>query len=148
MRTDIALELAQNVAHLVKLTAAFQAKYGRHYVLKPGSSSEAWTLYNQIFDEQVTIARMLDKRALEMPHETYTKWWERQDTMDLSVAKTLMQHISHLIATVTYFEAETQETDWSYAILCAESAIAGLLHPSALQVAQSSFQVKSERYAG
>lgn len=148
MRTDIALGLAQDVANLVQLTATFQAKYGRYYTLKPGSTEEAWALYNQIFNQQVHIACQLNHKALEMPNETHAQWWERQDTMDLSIAKTLMQHISHLIATVAYFEAETQETDWSYAVFCAESAIAGLLHPSALQVAQSSFQVKSERYAG
>jgi hypothetical protein len=148
MRTEVALELTQNVAQLVELTATFQAKYGRHYTLKPGSPAEAWALYNQIFNQQATIAQMLDTRALQMPQEGYDKWWERQDAMDLSIAKTLIQHSSHLIATVAYFNAEAHETDWSYAVYCAESAVAGLLHPSAIQVALSSLQVKSERYAG
>jgi hypothetical protein len=148
MTHDCALGLAQHVAQLVQLTATFQAKYGRHYRLKPGSTPEAWALYTAIFNEQINVARCLSLKSLEMPNDSYDKWWEREDTMDLSVAKTLMQHSAHLIATVSYFEAETQETDWSYAVFCAESTIAGMLQPAALQVAQASYQVKSERYAG
>ena len=147
MNTATALEIAAHAAHLVQLCATFQAQYGRHYTLKPGSSTEAWSLYNQIHNQQIAIARLLDQKAVETPHHGGHRWWEREDLLDVCNAKTLMQQASNLIATCAYFEAETQETDWSYAIYCAESTIAGLLHPAALQVALSSTPVKSERYA-
>ncbi|HEX2621829.1 MAG TPA: hypothetical protein VHL11_16845 [Phototrophicaceae bacterium] len=148
MKTHTALEIAAHTAALVQLCAAFQAQYGRYCTLKPGSSPEAWSLYNEITNRQIAIGQLLDEKAVETPNNSFARWWEHQDVMDLSNAKTLMQQVSHLIATCAYFEAETHETDWSYAIYCAESTIAGLIHPAALQVALSSFQVKSERYAG
>ncbi|MBC8171567.1 MAG: hypothetical protein H7X77_07830 [Anaerolineae bacterium] len=148
MKTATALEIAAHTARLVQLCATFQAQYGRHYTLKPGSSAEVWSLYNQIHNQQIAIAQLLSQKAVETPHDGGHRWWEHEDMIDLSNAKALMQQVTHLIATCAYFEAETHETDWSYAIYCAESTIAGLLHPAALQVALSSFQVKSERYAG
>ncbi len=146
MKASLTLEVAAHAAQLVQHCATFQALYGRYYNLKPGSSQEAWALYDAILAEQVAIAQRLDPQAVENPHQTYESWWERQDIMDLSLAKTLMQQVAHLIATTAYFEAEPHDNEWSYAIYCAESTVSGLLHPAARQMALASLVIESARH--
>lgn len=148
MEATTALQLAQKISELVQQCASFQAKFGRYYTLKPGSPAEAWAMYHDILGKQVEIAAMLDQTTLDLPHTTPNQWWKRHDVIDLSIAKTLMQQVSHLIATCAYHEANIDLTDWSYAVFAAQVSIAGMLHPTAKLVALSSHPVKSERYAG
>ncbi|MBC8098617.1 MAG: hypothetical protein H7Y11_04185 [Armatimonadetes bacterium] len=153
MKSDTTLDLAHKVAELTQLCAQFQARFGRYYALKPGSSADAWALYHQILNQQVDIALLLDPQALEQPHDAYDRWWERQDTLDLSVAKVMLQQVGHVIATCAYHEKEADDgavhdTEWSYAVFRAESAIAGMLHPSARQVALAAASTAYGRYAG
>jgi hypothetical protein len=148
MEGTTALALAQKISELVQQCASFQAKYGRYYTLKPGSPAEAWAMYHDILGKQVEIAVMLDANTLDMPHTTPDQWWKRHDVIDLTMAKTLMQQVSHLIATCAYHEADIDPTDWSYAVYSAQASIAGMLHPSARMLALSTEPVKSERYVG
>lgn len=148
MKGSRALILAQKISELIQQCASFQARFGRYYMLKPGSPAESWAMYHEILGQQVQIAALLDVCSVESPQATLDQWWDRHDVIDLSVAKTMMQQVSHLIATCAYHEAEVEATDWSYAVYCAQASIAGLLHPSARMLALSSDPVKSERYAG
>jgi hypothetical protein len=148
MEGATALALAQKISELVQQCASFQAKYGRYYTLKPGSPTEAWALYHDILGKQVEIAAMLDGNTLELQQSTLDQWWKRHDVIDLSIAKTLMQQVSHLIATCAYHDAETEPTDYSYAVFSAQASIANMLHPSARMLALSPDTVKSERYVG
>jgi hypothetical protein len=143
-----ALVLAQKISELVQQCASFQAKFGRYYTLKPGSPAEAWAMYHDIIGKQVEIASLLDAKILDMPQTSPDQWWKRHDVIDLAMVKTLMQQVSHLIATCAYHEAELEPTDWSYAVYSAQASIANMLHPSAKLLAFSSDPVKSERYAG
>lgn len=147
MNSQLACEVAAKVAELTHLCASFQAKYGRYYSLKPGSSPEAWALYNAIFNKQVEIAQRLEPQAIEKVNERRNQWWQRQDAIDLSITSEIMHEVSQLIATCAYFEAETQETNWSYAVYCLQVSIAERLHPAARQTALASLEAKSERYA-
>lgn len=135
MNTTTALALTAHAAELIRLTASYQATYGRGYPLKPGSGAHAWGLYDAIMAEQVAIAEQLTPDALEEPRIVHLKWWERQDVPDLPMANELMQEISRLIACCAYIEAQSGSTDWSYAVFCSQAVIAGMLHPAARQLA-------------
>lgn len=127
--------LVNQMGELIHLCAAFQAEYGRGYRLKPGSDQRAWALYDCILRQQVAIAETLDVEALNKPRQIINKWWERMDIPDLSGVTELMGEVSRLIATCAYVEADHSSTDWSYALFCSQTVIAGALHPSAIQIA-------------
>lgn len=129
--------ILEKTGKLVELTATFHALYGKDYRLKPGSPQEAWALYDSIYRTQVEIANLLDSYMIDAPHYRYGQWWERLDVMDVSIAQELLCEVSHLIACMAHHEVQQPETDYSYVIHRSQSAIAGMLHPAALQVAAS-----------
>ena len=135
MNTVSARQLMAENAQLIEYASIFQARYGKQYRLKPGSPSEAWDLHQAIFDRQVAIAHLLDTAAIETPMQRCTPWWKWQDVIDTSVACTMAAEASHLIACCASFEAEPRAAS-SPAVSASQAVIAGMLHPSALLVAQ------------
>ncbi len=146
MKGTAALALAQKVSELIQLCASFQAKYGRYYTQDNSNNEDACILCEQILVCQIEIAALLDLSTLEAQKTGGDEWWKRHDVIDLSVAKTMMQQVSHLIASCAYQEAEAGGTV-SHAVRSAQASIAALLHPSARMMALTT-TVKSERYAG
>jgi hypothetical protein len=136
MNTQNARELAAKVAQLIEQASVFQALYGKGYRMKPGSPDEAWTLHNTIFNQQTDIARLLDDDALQNPTRRTHLWWKQQDTIDSGIATMIAQEVSQLIASCAYFEAKPMGES-SHMVRCAQTVIAGMLHPSTLLVAQS-----------
>lgn len=134
MNTQIATLLAADIAKLVGLSAEFQARFGQHYALRPGSDRAAWDLFNAITAQQTVIAGRLDQDALERPHLTIGKWWERFDVPDFAVTKHLMDTVTQLISACAY-DASSDGAQ-SHNTVCSQRVIAGLLHPSAVQIAQ------------
>jgi hypothetical protein len=135
MNTATARQLAAKIAELIELTSIFQARYGKQYRLKPGSPAEAWDLHQAIFDQQAAIAQSLDTCALENPLQRCPQWWKYQETIDTGVVSLIAAEISHLIACCASFEAEPRAA-FSPAVVSSQAAIAGMLHPSAVMVAQ------------
>jgi hypothetical protein len=135
MNTATARQLAAKIAELIELTSIFQARYGKQYRIKPGSPAEAWDLHQAIFDQQAVIAQLLDTAALENPLRRCPSWWKYQDTIDTGVVSLIAAEISHLIACCASFEAEPRAAS-SPAVSSSQAAIAGMLHPSAVLVAQ------------
>ncbi len=135
MNTTTARSLASRIAELIEITSIFQARYGKQYRMKPGSPAAAWDMHQSIFDHQVAIARLLDETALLSPRQSAT-WWKWQETMDTAVASGVAQEISRLIAACACFEAEPRAGE-SPMVTASQRAIAGMLHPSALMVAQA-----------
>lgn len=135
MNSQHAIRIANEVAKLISMSAAFQATYGRQYRLKPGSTADAWSLYDAAQQQQIRVAAMLDSEALNAPHNSLNKWWERQDVIDLPTAYKLMDEVTRLIACCAYFEVEAEEKEWSYTAFATQCVIAGMLHPAAIQVA-------------
>jgi len=142
MDTKAALCLSQQMGQLIHLCAGFQAIFGRGYRLKPDSPRAAWMTHEAILRQQVSIAESLDPAALHQPRKIINKWWERLDVPDLSSVTELMSETSRLIATCTYVEADPS-ADWSYAILCAQTVIAGMLHPAAVQIALGNVETRT-----
>jgi hypothetical protein len=136
MNTQTARELAAKVAQLIEQASIFQALYGKGYHMKPGSPEETWTLHNAIFNQQTDIARLLDDDALQNPSRRAHLWWKHQDAIDTGIATLIAQEVSQLIASCAYFEARPMGES-SHMVRCAQTVIAGMLHPSALLVAQS-----------
>jgi hypothetical protein len=134
MNTQIATLLAADIAKLVGLSAEFQARFGQHYTLRPGSDRAAWDLFNAITAQQTVIAGRLDQDALDRPHLTIGKWWERFDVPDFAVTKHLMDTVTQLISACAY-DAISDGVQ-SHNTVCSQRVIAGLLHPSAVQIAQ------------
>lgn len=126
-----------HTARLVELAATFEARYGSHYTLKPGSPDDAWTLYHKIFDLQCIIARSLNTLPSDSLQHKHGEWWKRQDVLDTKTAEAIACTAAHLIAcTASYMEYDQHSTeDWSYAMRNTCNVIAGLLHPNALQIA-------------
>lgn len=127
-------EVVSLAAHLVELTATFQTRFGRDYSLKPGSSSEAWTLYENVAYTQAEIARLLDAEATDSPHHRYGEWWLRRDVMDLGLTQQLLAEAGHLLACCATHDANQQPADFSYGVISSQMAIAGMLHPSSIQI--------------
>jgi len=139
-----AREVMVEASCLVEQSAKFQALYGRYYQLKPGSPEDAWTRYQLILTRQSRIAQLLDSGSLEDTHRRCGEWWTREDVIDTGVLKELMTEIGHLLACCAYFEVETHGKNWSYAVQLSQRAIAGMLHPTSLQVASDE---RNHRYA-
>lgn len=135
MNTSTARSMAAEIAQLIELASIFQARYGKQYRMKPGSPAAAWDLQQSIFDCQVAIARLLDAQAVESPRQDST-WWKWQETIDTAVASSIAQEISHLIASCACFEVEPRSAE-SPMVAASQRAIAGMLHPSALMIAQA-----------
>ncbi len=135
MKTAIARQLAAKIAEMIELTSIFQARYGKQYRIKPGSPAEAWDLHQAIFDQQAVIAQLLDSDTLENPVRRCTAWWKYQDTIDTGVVSLIASEVSHLIACCASFEAEPRAAS-SPAVAASQAVIAGMLHPSAVMVAQ------------
>lgn len=135
MNTVMARHIAAQIAELLELTSIFQTCYGKDYTMKPGSPAEAWELHDAILNQQVTIARLLDRDALSNPVQRVPPWWKWQETIDIGVVAQLAQEASQLIVCCASFEAAPISTS-SPAVICAQRVIAGMLHPSALLMAQ------------
>lgn len=135
MNVTIATQMMQEVAHLLQLSATYQARYGRYAPLKPGSSPDAWELYEQTRQSQSLIARLLSVDALNDPHYKAGEWWKRQDVIDVGTVRLLVQDITHLLACTSYHEAVPQAVGSSHSVDSAQHTIAGMLHPNCLRIA-------------
>ncbi|MBK9122135.1 MAG: hypothetical protein IPM16_03295 [Chloroflexi bacterium] len=133
MDTRKALDIACHSAELVALCARYQAKYGRHSVLKPGSSRAEWDLFRDILNKQAAIAELLDTSVLQAPGEVVNQWWKRQDVIDLSIVSDLCKEAARLIGCAAYHDEDPNGGQWSYAEQAAQAAIAVMLHPTARQ---------------
>jgi hypothetical protein len=126
-------EILNKAAQLVELSVTFQLKYGVHYILKPGSPAEAWSLYDQTLEIEAEIAALLDETPRDTPYSRHGKWWLRYDVMDHATARSLVAEAGNLIACTTHAAVDTErETAWS--VISIQSVIAGMLHPISLQV--------------
>ncbi len=134
MNVKNAHEIVVLAARLIEQTAMFQTCFGRDYILKPGSPSEAWALYESVAYTQAEIARLLDPETTDNPHHRHGEWWQRRDMMDVAVAQQLMIEAGHLLACCATHVANQPPTDFSYVIICSQMAIAGMLHPSSVQI--------------
>ncbi len=135
MNTVMARHIAAQIAELIELSSIFQTRYGKDYQMKPGSPAEAWELHQAIFNQQVAIARLLDTDALENPLQRVPPWWKWQETIDTGVVAQAAQEATHLIACCASFEAVPMAVS-SPVVGCSQRVIAGILHPSAVLVAQ------------
>jgi hypothetical protein len=133
--TGIARALAGKHAVLIEMVSQFQFQYGRDYRLKPGSPTLAWSLYQEILNQQVAIARLLDAPARENPVFHVQRWWKFQDVMDIGIAFCLGAEINHLLASCACRLA-APEQELSPVIATSQAIIAGMLHPSVLLMAQ------------
>jgi len=136
MNTANAHTILSETARLVELTAIFQARYGKNYRITATSANDAWKLHHAILDTQHIIANLLDPQILEHPHNRYGKWWDRHDVMEASMAQQMINEVAHLIAVIAHYEANEQDgkATWSHALTTTQSAIAGILHPTAFEV--------------
>ncbi|MBZ0287363.1 MAG: hypothetical protein K8I30_07100 [Anaerolineae bacterium] len=135
MNTANARLIAARIAELIEFASIFQARYGKQYRMKPGSPAEAWDLHQTLFDQQVAIAHLLQPDALATPLRRAAPWWKYQDAIDTGSACMMAAEASHLIACCASFEAEPRAAS-SPVIGTSQAVIAGLLHPSAVMVAQ------------
>ncbi len=135
MKTHQARHLLEDAGKLVHHIAVFATCYGRHYELCPGSPDDAWALYETIQAIQAEIAAGLDEILWMRPHHRCGEWWERQDVMDVSTAQAISYEVSHLIACCAAHEAKAPGS--TAAIQNAQLAIAGMLHPAAIQVGEA-----------
>lgn len=135
MNTANARQIAAKIAELIEFASIFQARYGKQYRMKPGSPAEAWDMHQAIFDQQVAIAHLLDPDALETPLTRASQWWKWQDAIDTGSACMMSAEASHLIACCASFEAAPRAAT-SPVVSTSQAAIAGMLHPSAVLVAQ------------
>lgn len=135
MNTATAHQLTARIAELIEFASVFQARFGKQYRIKPGSPADAWALYQAIFDQQVAVAALLDAAALDAPIRRCAPWWQWQDILDTGVAGMAGAEACHLIACCASFEAVPRGAT-SPAIETSQRVIAGMLHPSALLVAQ------------
>lgn len=140
MDMQTAINMSTRTAELVGMCSAFQAKYGAHFTFKPGSAPETWEQLHAIMNKQAEIARMLDAEALAQPHVTLGKWWERSELPELSTVARLMDEVTRLIGACAYCELQPDGPEVSYTVKAAQSVIAGLLHPTARQLASEQFQ--------
>lgn len=136
MNTPTAHRLIAQAAHLVELASAFQAKYGKYYPLKPGSPQDAWNYYEALLEVQCCIARLLDPAARENGYPKAGHWWDRHDVIDSATAQAVLSEIGSLIACCANQEIRMPENaEWSPIIHNTQCAVAGMLHPSSLQIA-------------
>ncbi|GAB4319714.1 MAG: hypothetical protein Kow00117_09370 [Phototrophicales bacterium] len=128
--------ILNEAARLVELTATFQARYGKNYVMHMGTPQDALDLNECILDSQAIIANLIEPEIKVTPHYRYGKWWERSQVMTNCTAQQLMTEACRLMSAVAHFEAKHQQgkATWDHAITTTQSAIAGMLHPSTLQV--------------
>lgn len=138
MNTDTAKTILHNAGTLMELTATFEARYHKTYVMRPGSPEDAWKLHEAIQNTQIAIGRLLTLTALETPIMAHGVWWERQDVMDTSIAGAIIAQAGRLIACSAYHVEE--DTDWSYASLNIQRSIAGLLAHTARMVAMDDIE--------
>lgn len=134
MNKESAIRLSSHVAKLIGLSATYEAINGRRSVVKPGSSSEIWNLYDDIQSLQVEIARHLDIKALSFPNEHHLRWWDHQDVLDVIIANEIMQLVNQLIIAYAYDETSNASKS-NHLILCTQKRIAGLLHPATRMIA-------------
>jgi hypothetical protein len=136
MNTTTARNILNEAAHLMELTASFQARYGRAYRISISSPADASDLHNQILDIQSIIANLLDPEALNEAHAPYGQWWQRHDVMEASMAQQLISEISYLITSTAHVcsnQSEGKET-MHHAVKMTQRAIAGMLHPDCFKV--------------
>lgn len=136
MNIEKARTILNEAARLMELTATFQARYGRGYVLRAGTPQEAWSLYDDIMDAQSIIANLLDPDALGDAHYPYGKWWEHHDVMEPSMVHQLIQEVSHLLGSLAHIESHKnrQYGTPDNAVCMTQRAIAGMLHPESYRI--------------
>lgn len=136
MNLDKARTILNETTRLVELTATFQARYGKDYVMRVGTPQDAWDLHENILDSQAIIANLIEPEIKANPHFRYGKWWERTQVMTNCTAQQLMTEACRLMSVVAHFETKNQEgkSTWSHAVTTTQSAIAGMLHPSSLEI--------------
>ena len=134
MNTARARLLAAKTAELIEMASIFQSCYGKDYRMKPGSPTQAWDLYQAMYEQQVAIGRLLDVEALENPAYRIPQWWKFQEVLDTGVVGTMAQEAYHLIACCASFESNPAASS-SPVIGCSQRVIAGMLHPSTVMVA-------------
>jgi hypothetical protein len=137
VNTLLARDMAGKHAVLIEMVSIFQCRYGKDYRIKPGSPADAWELYQSILDHQVQLARLLDANALENPIFRLHTWWKFQDVMDVGVVFSIGSEINHLIACCACSDADPA-LEPSPVIQTSQRTIAGMLHPSAILMAQDS----------
>jgi hypothetical protein len=137
VNTLLARDMAGKHAVLIEMVSIFQCRYGKDYRIKPGSPADAWELYQSILDHQVQLARLLDVNALENPIFRLHTWWKFQDVMDVGVVFSIGSEINHLIACCACSDADPA-LEPSPVIQTSQRTIAGMLHPSAILMAQDS----------
>jgi len=134
MTIETVNQMIQEAIGLLQNAAEYQATHGKA-PLKAGSCDRAWQLHDQMMMQMGRIARLLNPRTLEDHHHKYGLWWEHQDMMDVHTAQQLIHEIGCLMARCAYRDADNNGEEWSYAIVIAQCTIAGMLHPSSLQLA-------------
>ena len=141
MNAQTALNVAGRCSELVALCARFQAAYGRHPTLKPGSTGAEWQMYHAILEKQVEIARLLEPTVVKQPGEPVNQWWKRQDVIDLSIASDIHKESGRLISCCAYLDADPVANQWSYSVHASQAAIAAQLHPMARATALESMPI-------
>ena len=129
-----ARQIAVNVIRLAELVARFQAKYGRNYVLAANCPEDAYKLYEEILGEQAAIAELLDPQALDIAYHRFGEWWTRHDVIDSAIVNEMVLDACNLVNRAGYLEEKGQVD--SQTLLPIEKSIAGMLHPSARQMAR------------
>jgi len=129
-----ARQIAVNIIRLAELVARFQAKYGRNYVMSPDCTEDAYRLYEDILEQQATIAELLHPQALDIAYNRFGDWWTRHDVIDSAIVNEMAMDACNLVNRAGYME-ENGQTE-SHTLLPIEKSIAGMLHPSARQMAR------------
>jgi hypothetical protein len=134
MTVTQAQHVAVSIIRLAELVARFQAKYGRNYVLRDNSPADAITLYEGILEQQAVIASGLSPEALDVAYHRFGDWWTRHDVIDSAIVNEMAMDACNLVNRAGYI-AETNPRE-TQSLLPIQKSIAGMLHPSARQMAR------------
>ncbi len=129
-----ARQLAHEATRLIEYAASFYAQFGAEYRMKPGSPDEAWALDDAIRAQQVAIAQLLDDEVLEQPFRRCGAWWAKADTIPPAITREIGLEAFNLIGCCAYQLADPDNTSWSPVVQIKQAAIAGMLHPAAVQL--------------
>ncbi len=136
MNTHVARNILNEAARLMELTATFQARYGRAYIMTQGAPQAAWQLYNDIMNSQALIAGLLDVEALEDSHNPYGQWWTYNDVMTPIMAQHLITEAAQLLSSMAYVQSQQADgkVNAPHAVNMLQRAIAGILHPNSYRM--------------
>ena len=127
-----ARQIAVNIIRLAELVARFQAKYGRNYVMSLDCTEDAYRLYEDILEQQATIAELLHPQALDIAYNRFGEWWTRHDVIDSAIVNEMAMDACNLVNRAGYME-ENGQTE-SHTLLPIEKSIARLLSAKRGQV--------------